>query len=49
MAVFRVDNSYDNKCLLITAIKGYLRGLEATEGGKGYLKADSSTVEINVA
>lgn len=43
------SNSYDNKCLLITAIKGYLRGLEATEGGKGYLKADSSTVEINVA
>ncbi len=42
------SNSYDNKCLLITAIKGYLRGLEATEGGKGYLKADSSTVEINV-
>lgn len=43
------SNSYDNKCLLITAIKGYLRGLEATEGGKGYLKADSSTVEINVS
>lgn len=43
------SNSYDNKCLLITAIKGYLRGLEATEGGKGWLKADSSTVEINVA
>jgi hypothetical protein len=35
--------------LLITAIKGYLRGLEATEGGKGYLKADSSNIEINVA
>ena len=43
------SNSYDNKCLLITAIKGYLKGLEATEGGKGYLKAGSSTVEINVA
>ena len=43
------SNSYDNKCLLITAIKGYLRGLEATEGGKGYLKADSSSIEINVA
>lgn len=43
------SNSYDNKCLLITAIKGYLKGLEATEGGKGYLKADSSTVEINVS
>ncbi len=43
------SNSYDNKCLLITAIKGYLKGLEATEGGKGYLKAGSSTMEINVA
>ena len=43
------SNSYDNKCLLITAIRGYLRSLEATEGGKGYLKADSCTVEINVA
>ena len=43
------SNSYDNKCLLITAIKGYLRGLEATEGGRGYLKADSSTIEIDVA
>ena len=43
------SNSYDNKCLLITAIKSYLRGLEATEGGKGWLKADSSTMEINVA
>lgn len=43
------SNSYDNKCLLITAIKGYLRGLEATEGGKGYLKADSSTIEINIS
>lgn len=43
------SNSYDNKCLLITAIKGYLKSLEATEGGKGYLKADSSTMEIHVA
>lgn len=43
------SNSYDNKCLLITAIKAYLKKLEATEGGKGYLKADSSTIEINVA
>ena len=42
------SNSYDNKCLLITAIKGYLRELEDTEGGRGYLKADSSTVEINI-
>lgn len=43
------SNSYDNKCLLITAIKGYLKGLEAAEGGKGYLRANSSTIEINVA
>ena len=43
------SNSYDNKCLLITAIRGYLRGLEAVEGGKGYLKANSSNIEINVA
>ena len=43
------SNSYDNKCLLITAIRGYLKGLEATDGGKGYLKADSSSIEINVA
>ena len=43
------SNSYDNKCLLIAAIQGYLKGLEATEGGKGYLKAESSTVEINLA
>jgi hypothetical protein len=43
------SNSYDNKCLLITAIKAYLKGLEATEGGKGYLRANSSTMEINVA
>ena len=31
------------------AIGGYLKGLEATEGGKGYLKAGSSSIEINVA
>lgn len=43
------SNSYDNKCLLITAIKGYLKGLEATEGGKGYLKAGSSNIEIDIA
>ena len=43
------SNSYDNKCLLITAIENYLKGLEATEGGRGYLKADSSSVEINVS
>ena len=38
------SNSYDNKCLLITAIKGYLKELEI----KGYLKADSSVIEIDV-
>ena len=43
------SNSYDNKCLLITAIRGYLKGLEATEGGKGYLKAGSSNIELDVA
>ena len=39
------SNSYDNKCLLVTAIGNYLKELER----KGYLKADSSTIEINVA
>jgi hypothetical protein len=42
-------NSYDNKCLLLTAIKGYLTGLEAVDGGKGYLRAGSSTMDIDVA
>lgn len=37
-------NSYDNKCLLISAIKGYFTGLE----NDGILKADSSSVEINL-
>lgn len=37
------SNSYDNKCLLITAIKGYLTQLEL----KGYLKAGASVMEIN--
>ncbi len=38
-------NSYDNKCLLITAIKGYFRELE----NDGILKAGFSTVEIDLA
>ena len=38
-------NSYDNKCLLITAIKGYLTGLEQS----GILQAGSSTVAIDLA
>lgn len=42
------SNSYDNKCLLITAIKAYLKGLEAKDGGKGYLGSGRSTMEINV-
>lgn len=37
-------NSYDNKCLLISAIKGYFTGLE----NDGILKANSSSVEINL-
>lgn len=38
------SNSYDNKCLLITAIKGYLTTLE----GYGYIEKGKSTMEINV-
>lgn len=38
-------NSYDNKCLLITAIKGYLTGLE--QGG--VLQAGASSVAIDLA
>ena len=39
------SNSYDNKCLLITAIRGYLAQLE----DKGYIEKGKSTMEINVA
>ena len=38
-------NSYDNKCLLIMAIKGYLEALELD----GILQAGSSSVEIDLA
>lgn len=38
-------NSYDNKCLLIMAIKGYLEELERS----GILEADTSVVEIDLA
>lgn len=38
------SNSYDNKCLLITAIKGYLTQLE----NKGYIEKNKSVMEINV-
>lgn len=37
-------NSYDNKCLLITAIKGYLKQLE----DKGWIEKGKSIMEINV-
>lgn len=37
-------NDYDNKCLLITAIKGYFSSLEAD----GILKSGSSTVDVDV-
>ena len=37
-------NSYDNKCVLITAIKSYLTEFE----NQGILKAGASTVEIDV-
>lgn len=36
-------NIYDNKCLLITAITGYLKELE----GEGLLQANYSTVELD--
>jgi len=39
----KYTNSYDNKCLLISAIKGYFTGLE----NDGILKA-GSTVEIDI-
>lgn len=42
--VGKYSNSYDNKCLLITAIKGYLSQLEQ----EGYIEKDKSTMEINV-
>lgn len=41
----RYANSYDNKCLLITAVKGYLTTLE--QGG--ILEAGKSTVGIDTA
>lgn len=40
----KFNNSYDNKCLVITAIKGYLLGLEA----EGILERDKSVVEIDL-
>lgn len=37
-------NSYDNKCLLISAIKGYFTGLE----NDGILESNTSVIEIDV-
>lgn len=37
-------NSYDNKCLLVSAILGYFKGLEA----EGILETSTSSVEIDV-
>ena len=37
-------NSYDNKCLLITAVKGYLTGLEQS----GILQSETSRVGIDL-
>ncbi len=37
-------NSYDNKCLLVTAVKGYLRSLESD----GVLETGTSIVEIDI-
>lgn len=42
------SNSYDNKCLLITAILAYLKQLSTEEGGKGYINAEY-TMEIDIA
>lgn len=41
-------NSYDNKCLLMVAIGAYLKKLDTSEGGAGYI-AEGSTMEIDVA
>lgn len=41
----KYPNSYDGKCLLITAIKGYLTGLEQS----GILQAEASSVGIDMA
>lgn len=40
----KLPNSYDNKCVLLTAIKEYLVGLEAV----GILEAGKSVVEIDI-
>lgn len=40
----KYSNSYDNKCLLLAAIKGYFSGLE----NDGILERDTSVVEIDM-
>ncbi len=40
----KYSNSYDNKCVLISAIKGYFTGLE----DNGLLERDTSVVEIDL-
>lgn len=42
------SNSYDNKQLLVTAIKAYLKKLSTEDGGKGYINAGYN-MEISVA
>lgn len=42
--VGKYSNSYDNKCLLMAAIRGYFVELER----RGYLMAGRSTIDINV-
>ena len=42
------SNSYDNKQLLVTAIRAYLSKLSTDEGGKGYINSNY-TMEISVA
>jgi hypothetical protein len=42
--VGKYSNSYDNKCLLMAAIRGYFMELER----RGYLMEGRSTIEINV-
>lgn len=42
------SNSYDNKMLLVTAIRSYLKKLSTAEGGKGYIN-ENFTMELSVA
>ena len=42
------SNSYDNKCLLVTAIRAYLKQLSTEDGGKGYIN-ENYTMEISVS